>query len=153
MFNPKPTVRIPFLPCLKPFIQSGRNMAFFAGAIFAILTIFTVLDKDVLLAEHVLTVIATLGKQLSFRCNWVTLLTLTLQFPLHSGRKCLTANWRTFILSAWLQKGTVFNFSYPYKSLRVFTNILLPWFFIFSGLLIRGCYVFIPDEVGIWFIS
>ena len=69
MFNPKPTVRIPYLPCLKPFIQSGRNMAFFAGAIFAILTIFTVLDKDVLLAEHVLTVIATLGKQLSFRCN------------------------------------------------------------------------------------
>lgn len=85
MFNPKPIVRIPFLPCLKPFIQSGRNMAFFAGAIFAILTIFTVLDKDVLLAEHVLTVIATLGKQLSFRCNLVTLLMLTLQFPLHSG--------------------------------------------------------------------
>ena len=39
-----------------------RNLAFFAGALFAVLTIFTVLDKDVLLAEHVLTIIAILGK-------------------------------------------------------------------------------------------
>lgn len=47
---------------VSPFMAIiAKNMAFFAGAIFAILTIFTVLDKDVLLAEHVLTVIATLG--------------------------------------------------------------------------------------------
>ena len=42
-------------------LLSRRNMAFFAGALFAVLTIFTLLDRDVLLAEHVLTVIAILG--------------------------------------------------------------------------------------------
>ena len=46
---------------------SCRNMAFFAGALFAVLTIFTLLDKDVLFAEHVLTVIAILGALL--RCK------------------------------------------------------------------------------------
>ena len=40
---------------------SHRNLAFFGGALFAVLTIFTLLDKDVLLAEHVLTAIAVLG--------------------------------------------------------------------------------------------
>ena len=39
-----------------------RNLAFFAGALFAVLTIFTLLDRDVLLAEHVLTAIAVLGE-------------------------------------------------------------------------------------------
>ena len=43
-------------------LLSHRNMAFFAGALFAVLTIFTLLDKDVLLAEHVLTIIAILGE-------------------------------------------------------------------------------------------
>lgn len=42
-------------------LLSRRNMAFFAGALFAVLTIFTLLDRDVLLAEHVLTAIAILG--------------------------------------------------------------------------------------------
>lgn len=40
----------------------GRNLAFFAGSLFAVLTIFTLLDRDILLAQHVLTVIAVLGK-------------------------------------------------------------------------------------------
>ena len=44
-------------------LLSRRNLAFFAGALFAVLTIFTLLDKDVLLAEHVLTAIAILGEQ------------------------------------------------------------------------------------------
>ena len=48
-------------------LLSLRNLAFFAGALFAVLTIFTLLDKDVLLAEHVLTVIAILGGSL-LRC-------------------------------------------------------------------------------------
>ena len=39
-----------------------RNVAFLAGSIFAVLTLLTILDKDVLFAEHVLTVIAGLGK-------------------------------------------------------------------------------------------
>lgn len=152
MFNPKPTVRIPFLPCLKPFIQSGRNMAFFAGAIFAILTIFTVLDKDVLLAEHVLTVIATLGKQLSFRCNWVTFLMLTFRFPLHSENVLEPIDILLYsrpgsrkapsLISPLHTK--VWEFSQTFCCLD---------FSFFSGLMIRGCYVFIPDEVGIWFIS
>ena len=38
-------------------------MAFFAGAVFAVLTTFTLLDRDVLLAEHVLTAIAVLGEK------------------------------------------------------------------------------------------
>ena len=44
-----------------------RNLAFFAGAVFAVLTTFTLLDRDVLLAEHVLTVIAVLGEKLYVR--------------------------------------------------------------------------------------
>ena len=49
---------------LMSILLSRRNLAFFAGALFAVLTIFTLLDKDVLLAEHVLTVIAILGGSL-----------------------------------------------------------------------------------------
>ena len=43
-----------------------RNIAFLAGSIFAVLTILTILDKDVLFAEHVLTIIAGLGKMITF---------------------------------------------------------------------------------------
>lgn len=47
---------------VSPFMAIiAKNLAFFAGALFAVLTIFTLLDKDVLLAEHVLTAIAVLG--------------------------------------------------------------------------------------------
>lgn len=47
---------------VSPFMAIvAKNLAFFAGALFAVLTIFTLLDKDVLLAEHVLTIIAILG--------------------------------------------------------------------------------------------
>lgn len=47
---------------VSPFFAIiAKNLAFFAGALFAVLTVFTLLDKDVLLAEHVLTVIAVLG--------------------------------------------------------------------------------------------
>ena len=51
-------------------LLSRRNLAFFAGALFAVLTIFTLLDKDVLLAEHVLTVIAILGGSLLKCVYW-----------------------------------------------------------------------------------
>lgn len=47
---------------VSPFLAIfAKNLAFFAGSLFAVLTIFTLLDGDVLLAEHVLTVIAVLG--------------------------------------------------------------------------------------------
>ncbi|XP_015752139.1 PREDICTED: autophagy-related protein 9A-like [Acropora digitifera] len=47
---------------VSPFLAIfAKNLAFFAGSLFAVLTIFTLLDRDVLLAEHVLTVIAVLG--------------------------------------------------------------------------------------------
>ncbi|KAK3740169.1 hypothetical protein QZH41_014089 [Actinostola sp. cb2023] len=39
----------------------ARNIVFFAGAIFAVLTVLTVVDKDVLMAEHIIAVIAGLG--------------------------------------------------------------------------------------------
>lgn len=38
-----------------------RNVAFVAGSILAVLIVLTVIDEDVLLVEHVLTIMTVLG--------------------------------------------------------------------------------------------
>ncbi|EDO42966.1 predicted protein, partial [Nematostella vectensis] len=46
----------------SPFLAIiAKNVAFLAGAVFAVLTTFTLVDRDVLMAEHMLAVIAGLG--------------------------------------------------------------------------------------------